>query len=82
MWRYGQCERIIFDDVLGPSSKHFKWNTGNENFVSEKLAIVLDIIVKLVTGSLCASFNCFSAEALGKNVNKSIVNGTSIRRAM
>jgi adenylate/nucleoside-diphosphate kinase len=72
-------EAVIFEDLPGPSTKRFKPNRGHENFISEKLAIVLDKCV--ISDRNAVHLLIATAEALGKEVNNLIVNRTSIRRA-
>jgi len=72
-------EVFILDDIPGPSSTHFKPNRGYDEFVSEKFTIVFDKCK--VCGRNAVHILIATAEALSKNVNKLIINWSSIRRA-
>ena len=69
----------MFENVAGPSTKHFKSSRGFEAFVSEKLAIVLDKCK--ISDRNAVHLLIATAEALGNNVNKLIINRSSIRSA-
>ncbi|KAL4141447.1 hypothetical protein QTP88_004085 [Uroleucon formosanum] len=72
-------EAIMFENVAGPSTKHFRSSRGFEAFVSEKLAIVLDKCK--ISDRNTVHLLIATAEALGNNVNKLIINRSSIRSA-
>jgi len=69
----------MFENVSGPSTKHFKSSKGFETFFSEKLSIVLDKC-KICNWN-AVHLLIATAEALGNNVNKLIINQSSIRSA-
>lgn len=69
----------MFENVAGPSTKHFRSSRGFEAFVSEKLAIVLDKCK--ISDRNAVHLLIATAEALGNNVNKLIINRSSIRSA-
>jgi len=69
----------MFENVAGPSTKHFRSSRGFEAFVSEKLAIVLDKCK--ISDRNAVYLLIATAEALGNNVNKLIINRSSIRSA-
>ncbi|KAL4090628.1 hypothetical protein QTP88_025427 [Uroleucon formosanum] len=72
-------EAIMFENVAGPSTKHFRSSRGFEAFVSEKLAVVLDKCK--ISDRNAVHLLIATAEALGNNVNKLIINRSSIRSA-
>ncbi|KAL4090485.1 hypothetical protein QTP88_025312 [Uroleucon formosanum] len=72
-------EAIMFENVAGPSTKHFRSSRGFEAFVSEKLAVVLDKCK--ISDRNAVHLLIATAEALGNNVNKLIINRSSIRNA-
>lgn len=69
----------MFENVAGPSTKHFRSSRGFEAFVSEKLAVVLDKCK--ISDRNAVHLLIATAEALGNNVNKLIINRSSIRSA-
>jgi len=67
-------EVFIIDDIPGSLRPHFKPSGGFDEFVSEKLAIVLD---RCKVGDRNAVHILIAtAEALGNNVNKPVINST------
>ncbi|KAL4126442.1 hypothetical protein QTP88_010664 [Uroleucon formosanum] len=72
-------EAIMFENVAGPSTKHFRSSRGFEAFVSEKLAVVLDKCK--ISDRNAVHLLIATAEVLGNNVNKLIINRSSIRSA-
>ncbi|KAL4119640.1 hypothetical protein QTP88_012435 [Uroleucon formosanum] len=72
-------EAIMFENVAGPSTKPFRSSRGFEAFVSEKLAVVLDKCK--ISDRNAVDLLIATAEALGNNVNKLIINRSSIRSA-
>lgn len=72
-------EAFVHTNIPGPSSKYFKPTRGYDDFVSEKLAIVLDKCK--ISDRNAVHLFIATAEALGNNVNELIVNRSSIRRS-
>jgi len=65
-------EAFILDDIPGPSSIHFKPSRGYDEFVPEKLAIIMD--TWKASDQNAVHILVTTAEVLINNVNKLIMN--------